>query len=76
MFVVICCCPKLAKAILIIPHGNAEVECIFNQLGLNKRNQLGMDTLTSLLILQINHVMILTQAKNYCVNAITKELTS
>ena len=44
-------------------------------------HQLGMDTLTSLLILQIklilrSYAIILTQAKNYCVNAITKELTS
>ena len=48
---------KLAKSILIIPHGNADVERIFSHMGLNKtkvRNSLGVDTLTALLRLQYN----------------------
>ena len=43
---------KLAKAILVIPHGNADTECLFSQIGLNKmkhRNRLGISTLNSLL---------------------------
>ena len=77
---------KLAKAVLIIPHGNADIERMFSQLGLNKtkiRNRLGMDTLTSLLTLQIN---IEESCSNFnpskellqkCVNAIdTTEPTS
>ncbi len=48
---------KLAKAILIIPHGNADTERLFSHLGLNKtkhRNCLGISTLNSLLIVQFN----------------------
>ena len=43
---------KLPKAILVIPHGNADTECLFSQIGLNKtkhRNTLGISTLNSLL---------------------------
>ena len=38
---------KLAKAILVIPHSNADVERMFSQMGLNKtkpRNSLGTET--------------------------------
>ena len=48
---------KLAESILIIPHGNADVERLFSHMGLNKtklRNSLGVDTLTALLRLQFN----------------------
>ena len=48
---------RLAKAILIIPHGNADVERSFSKMGLNKtklRNSLGTDTLNALLQLQCN----------------------
>ena len=48
---------KLAKAVLIIPHGNADVERMFSHMGLTKtklRNCLNVDTLTALLQLQIN----------------------
>ena len=48
---------RLAKAILIIPHGNADVERSFSQMGLNKpklRNSLGVDTLNALLQIQCN----------------------
>ena len=36
---------KLAKAILVIPHGNADIECLFSHIDLNKtkdRNRLGI----------------------------------
>lgn len=49
---------RLAKSVLIIPHGNADVERIFSHMGLNKtktRNSLGLDTLTALLQLQCNN---------------------
>ena len=48
---------RLAKAVLIIPHGNADVETSFSKMGLNKtklRNSLGTDTLNALLQLQCN----------------------
>ena len=48
---------KLAKVVLIIPYGNADVERIFSHMGLNKtkvRNSLGVDTLTALLRMQFN----------------------
>ena len=48
---------KLAKAILVIPHGNADIERMFSRMGLNKtklRSSLGTDTLTALLRLQMN----------------------
>lgn len=48
---------KLAKSVLIIPHGNADVERLFSHMGLTKtklRNSLGVDTLTALLRLQFN----------------------
>ena len=48
---------KLAKAILIIPHGNADTERLFSHLDLNKtklRNSLSIDTLNSLLTIQFN----------------------
>ena len=48
---------RLAKAILVIPHGNADTERLFSHLGLNKtkhRNSLGISTLNSLLIVQFN----------------------
>lgn len=49
---------RLAKSVLIIPHGNADVERMFSHMGLNKtkiRNSLGADTLTALLQLQCNN---------------------
>lgn len=76
---------KLAKAILIIPHGNADIERMFSQLGLNKtklRNRLGTDTLTSLLTLQINIEESCSdfnpskELLQKCVNAIATESTS
>ena len=48
---------RLAKAILVIPHGNADTERVFSHLGLNKtkhRNSLGISTLNSLLTVQFN----------------------
>ena len=48
---------KLAKAILIIPHGNADIERMFSHLGLNKtklRNSLATETLSTLLCIQFN----------------------
>lgn len=48
---------RLAKSILIIPHGNADIERSFSKMGLNKtklRNSLGTDTLNALLQLQCN----------------------
>ena len=45
---------KLAKAILIIPHGNADIERMFSHLGLNKTKQTirTKETLSALLCLQ------------------------
>ena len=43
---------KLAKAILVILHANADTERLFSHIGLNKtkhRNRLGISTLNSLL---------------------------
>ena len=48
---------KLAKAILVIPHSNADTERLFSHIGLNKtkhRNRLGISTLNSLLTVQLN----------------------
>ena len=48
---------KLAKAILIIHHGNADTERLFSHIDLNKtkhRNRLGISTLNLLLTVQIN----------------------
>ena len=48
---------KLAKTILVIPHGNAYTERLFSHIGLNKikyRNRLGISTLKSLLTVQFN----------------------
>ena len=48
---------RLAKAILVIPHGNADTERLFSHIGLNKtkhRNCLSIDTVNSLLIIQFN----------------------
>ena len=48
---------QLAKAVLIVPHGNADIERMFSHMGLNKtklRNSLGIETLTALLQLQVN----------------------
>ena len=48
---------QLAKAILIIPHGNADTERLFSHVGLNKtkhRNSLALTTLNSLLTVQFN----------------------
>ena len=49
---------RLAKAILVIPHGNADVERSFSKMGLNKtklRNKLSVDTMNALLQVQCNH---------------------
>ena len=48
---------RFVKAILIIPHGNADTERLFSHIGLNKtkhRNSLSIDTLNSLLTIQFN----------------------
>lgn len=48
---------RLAKAILVIPHGNADTERLFSHMGLNKtkhRSCLSIDTLNSLLTLQFD----------------------
>ena len=48
---------KLAKAILVIPHGNADTEHLFSHIGLNKtkhRNRLGIFTLILILTVQFN----------------------
>ena len=48
---------KLAKAIIIITHGNADTERLCSHVGLNKtkhRNSLSLETLNSLLSLQFN----------------------
>ena len=48
---------KLVKAILVIPHGNTDTECLFSHIGLNKmkhRNRLGISTLNSLLTVHFN----------------------
>ena len=48
---------KLAKAILVIPHGNADTKPLFSHIGLNKtknRNRLGISTLNSFLTMQFN----------------------
>ena len=47
----------LAKAILVIPHGNADTERLFSHVGLNKtkhRNSLSISTLNALLTVQFN----------------------
>ena len=47
----------LAKAIIVIPHGNADTERLFSHVGLNKtkqRNSLSISTLNSLLMIQFN----------------------
>ena len=48
---------RLAKAVLVVPHGNADTERLFSHIGLNKtkhRNSLSIDTLNSLLAIQFN----------------------
>ena len=48
---------KLAKAILVISHGNADTECLFSSIGVNKtkhRDRLRISTLNSLLTVQFN----------------------
>ena len=48
---------RLAKAVLIIPRGNADVERLFSRVGLTKtklRNSLSNKTLSALLSLEIN----------------------
>ena len=48
---------KLTKAILVIPHGNADTERLFSHIDLNKtkhRNRLGISTLNSFLTVQFN----------------------
>ena len=48
---------KLVKAILVIPHGNTDTECLLSHIGLNKmkhRNRLGISTLNLLLTVQFN----------------------
>ena len=47
----------LAKAILVIPHGNADTERLFSHVGLNKtklRKSLSVSTLNALLMVQFN----------------------
>lgn len=49
--------PRLAQAVLVIPHGNADSERLFSQMGLNKtklRNRLGLKTLNALLCIKYN----------------------
>ena len=48
---------RLTKAVLVIPHGNADVERCFSKVGLNKTklwNRLSVDTLNALLQVQCN----------------------
>ena len=48
---------KLAKAVIIVPHGNADTERLFSHVGLNKtkhQNSLSLETLNSLLTVQFN----------------------
>ena len=48
---------RLAKAVLIIPHGNADVERLFGRVGLTNtklRNSLSNQTFSALLSLEIN----------------------
>ena len=48
---------KLAKAILVTPHGNADTEDLFSHIDLNKtkhRNRPGISILNSLLTVQFN----------------------
>ena len=48
---------KLPKAVLTILHGNADTECLFSHVGLNKtnyRNSLGLPTLNAILSAQFN----------------------
>ena len=48
---------KLAKAILVLPHANADTERLFNHIGLYKmkhRNTLGISMLNSLLTVHFN----------------------
>ena len=48
---------RLAKAVLVIPHGNADTERLFSHIGLNKtkhRSCLSITTLNALLTLQFN----------------------
>ena len=48
---------KLAKAILVIPHDNADTKHLFSNIGLYKmkhRNRLAISTLNSLLTVQFN----------------------
>ena len=48
---------KLVKAILVIPHDNADTECLFSHIALNKtkhRNRRGISTLNSFLTVQFN----------------------
>ena len=47
----------LTKAILVIPHGNADTERLFSHVGLNKtklRNSLSISTLNALLMVPFN----------------------
>lgn len=55
-FPVIC---KLVKALFAIPHGNADVERLFSSMNNVKtqlRNQLGENTVKSLLIIKLNRL--------------------
>ena len=48
---------KLAKAITVIPHGNADVESMFSHIGLKKtklHSWLSIEILSALLRLQFN----------------------
>ena len=62
---------KLAKAILVIPHGNADTKRLFYQIGLNKtkhRNRLGISTLNSILtynLMFLKNIMNLNRILNY-----------
>ena len=49
---------RLAKAILVVPHGNADTECLFSHIGLNKakhQNCLSIDTLNQYFKLTVNN---------------------
>lgn len=49
---------RLALTVLIVPHGNADSERLFSEMGLNKtklRNRLGLQTLNALLCIKYNH---------------------
>jgi len=66
---------KLAKSILVVPHGNADTEHLFSHIGLNKtkhRHRLNISTLNSLLTVRFKYsyeFKLNTKLLQICVNA-------